>query len=43
MSKTTAPSDLTNTLTNRQFNVFVLWVKELSIEQIRDKLHLSYW
>jgi DNA-binding CsgD family transcriptional regulator len=41
--ETTTPSDPANILTTRQFNVFVLWIKELSIEQIADKLNLSYW
>jgi len=39
----TTPSDPANILTTRQFNVFVLWIKEFSIAQIGDKLHLSYW
>ena len=41
--ETTTPSDPANILTARQFKVFVLWIKELSIAQIADKLHLSYW
>jgi DNA-binding CsgD family transcriptional regulator len=39
--ETTAPSDLTHTLTNRQFAVLVFWAKEYSKEQIADFFHLS--